>query len=538
MINTFFNFLKKKKILLNYKNINKKLFHKKFNTNDIILVEFNAFHSDHLFFSYFSNVLSKKYNAKIIAFYNFKLIVSKLKDNWISKLKWFFSNFLNYNNFGIYRSFGVESFIKPNIDKNIENASSKIYNRLIKKIKKKEDVYKIYVNKAFLGDLIYDSYLKYHYEPTIDITSEKFKIFLFEFICLHQYWEKFFKNNSIKAVLGVHAHYSYGIVFRVAFKFKIPVYVHNEGKVFYLNNKNKYQFSEYRLFEKIYASFSKKEKKECLKIGETLIKKRIRGEKRGHIGSTYISKSSFNKSDKLVLKKSKKIKILICTQDFFDAINVYGSFHFVDFVEWLNFLGKLSNITNYDWYIKDHPNYLGKYKKYQPFTTNITKKIIKKYKNLNYLKPNTKHNEIIKSGIDYVITIFGSVSFEYPYFDIPVITSTRNIPGINYNFNLHTRNKLEMKKLILSLKKKKYKFDKNKLRRFYFFYFYYFNNSTFYNKYNDFNITTKNWDKYWSVEFYEFWIKNFNNDSHKLMLKKSLNFINSKQYCMNEKNVE
>lgn len=538
MINTFFNFLKKKKILLNYKNINKKLFHKKFNTNDIILVEFNAFHSDHLFFSYFSNVLSKKYNAKIIAFYNFKLIVSKLKDNWISKLKWFFSNFLNYNNFGIYRSFGVESFIKPNIDKNIENASSKIYNRLIKKIKKKEDVYKIYVNKAFLGDLIYDSYLKYHYEPTIDITSEKFKIFLFEFICLHQYWEKIFKNNSIKAVLGVHAHYSYGILFRVAFKFKIPVYVHNEGKVFYLNNKNKYQFSEYRLFEKIYTSFSKKEKKECLKIGETLIKKRIRGEKRGNIGSTYISKSSFNKSDKLVLKKSKKIKILICTQDFFDAINVYGSFHFVDFVEWLNFLGKLSNITNYDWYIKDHPNYLGKYKKYQPFTTNITKKIIKKYKNLNYLKPNTKHNEIIKSGIDYVITIFGSVSFEYPYFDIPVITSTRNIPGINYNFNLHTRNKLEMKKLILSLKKKKYKFDKNKLKRFYFFYFYYFNNSTFYNKYNDFNITTKNWDKYWSVEFYEFWIKNFNNDSHKLMLKKSLNFINSKQYCMNKKNVE
>ncbi len=534
MLKTIINFLKKKKILLQYKKINKKLFYKKFHTNNVILVEFNAFHSDHLFFSYFSNVLSKKYKARIIAFYNFKLIASKLKDSWITKLKWFFSNLLNYNNFGVYRSFGVESFIKPNIDKNLENSSIKIYNKLIKKIKKKEDIYKIYVNKAFLGDLIYDSYLKYNYAPTIDINSKKFKIFLYEFICLHQYWENYFKNNNIKAVLGVHAHYSYAILFRVAFKFNIPVYVHNEGKVFYLNNKNQYQFSEYRFFNKIHASFSLKEKKECLKIGESLIKKRISGEKRGNIGSTYISKSSFNKSDKLVLKRNNKIKILICTQDFFDAINVYGKFHFVDFVEWLNFLGKLSNITKYDWYIKDHPNYSGKYKKYQPFTTNVTKEIIKKYKNINYLKPDTKHNEIIKSGIDYVITVFGSVSFEYPYFDIPVITSTRNIPTINYNFNLHTHNKFEMKKLILSLKKKKYKFDKNKLKKFYYFYFYYFHNSVFYNKYNDFNIMTKDWDKYWSVEFYEFWMKNLDNISHIKMIERAQKFINSKSYCMNK----
>ena len=34
-------------------------------------------------FSYFSNVLAKKYNAKILGFYNFKLIVSKLKETLI-----------------------------------------------------------------------------------------------------------------------------------------------------------------------------------------------------------------------------------------------------------------------------------------------------------------------------------------------------------------------------------------------------------------------------------------------------------------------
>ena len=45
----------------------------------------------------------------------------------------------------------------------------------------------------------------------------------------------------------------------------------------------------------------------------------------------------------------------------------------------VTFLGQVSNKTNYNWYIKDHPNYSGKYKKYQPFTKNITKEICKKF---------------------------------------------------------------------------------------------------------------------------------------------------------------
>ena len=109
---------------------------------------------------------------------------------------------------------------------------------------------------------------------------------------------------------------------------------------------------------------------------------------------------------------------IICTQDFFDAINVYGTFHFPDFVEWLKFLGQLSEITDYDWYIKDHPNYAGKYKKYQPFSSTLTKQICKKYKNLNMIPPNTSHDELIKNGINFVFTMYGSIQFEYPYFNM------------------------------------------------------------------------------------------------------------------------
>ena len=69
--------------------------------------------------------------------------------------------------------------------------------------------------------------------------------------------------------------------------------MHNEGKVFYLNQRNQYQFSEYKYFNKIYSTFSSHQKKEILKR-EKDIKKRILA-KLSEIGSTYISKSSFQK---------------------------------------------------------------------------------------------------------------------------------------------------------------------------------------------------------------------------------------------------
>ena len=150
-------FIRRKIIVYNFKKFNKKVFS---NNNDNyssqVLVEFNAFHSDHIFLAYLSNFFSKKYGSKIIAFYNYKLIVSPLIDSFIKKIRWTISKFINYRNFGVYKSFGTQKFIKPNIkDKHTLLASIK-YKKIIKKIKSKDDIYKNTLNKVLIGDLIYD----------------------------------------------------------------------------------------------------------------------------------------------------------------------------------------------------------------------------------------------------------------------------------------------------------------------------------------------------------------------------------------------
>ena len=199
----------------------------------------------------------------------------------------------------------------------------------------------------------------------------------------------------------------------------------------------------------------------------------------------------------------------------------------------MEFCGKLSSKTNYNWYIKDHPTYAGKYKKYQPFSSTLTKQICKKYKNLNMIPPNTSHNELIKNGINFVFTMYGSIQFEYPYFNIPVLTATRNTPTINYDFCIHSKNLNEYKKNIYRLKKNKKSINKNQIREFYFMNFIYHNQDIVYPLYTKFNKIYKNFDLYWSEKFYKFWYDNFNDKQHLKIFKVIDNFVKSSDITIN-----
>tara|TARA_B110000971_G_scaffold218012_1_gene256000 strand:+ start:554 stop:2221 length:1668 start_codon:yes stop_codon:yes gene_type:complete len=538
MLKKFLSFISTKKIVYRYKRINKKIFNNNFsNSNTQILVEFNAFHSDHIILSYLSNYLSKKYKSKIVGFYNFSLLISELHYGLIKSLKWSLSKLLKYRNFSIYYSFGVSSIFRPKISKNQQTNALKIFKTKFNKIKSNKDIYKFEINKIPFGDLIYDTYLKRFYVPTINVKDKKFKNFLLEFIELILFWEEYFKNNNVKAVVGVHAQYSYGVVHRIAvFKNKICL-LHAEGRIYKITKKYLFQHNEFKFYRDKFKKLSSNYKKQALKMGNKVLINRIKGATGTKSGQTYISHSSFStfkkNKTKNILKQNKKLNILITTQDFFDSVNGYGKTLFSDIYEWMEFCGKLSDKTEFNWYIKDHPNYAGKYQKYQPFTENITDEICKKYKNLIKLPSNTSHNQLINEGVNFVLTMYGSVQFEYPYFDIPVLTASKNTPTINYNFCIHSKNLREYEKNILKLTKKKIKVDKKQIKEFYFMNFVFHNQDIVYPLYTKFNKINKKWDLYWSEKFYKYWCDNFNNKQHLKVFTVIDNFVKSNDITVN-----
>lgn len=537
MITNFLNKIKKLKILKKYKSINRKIFNKNFsNSNSEVLVEFNAFQSDHIFLAYLANYFSQKFRAKIIGFYNFSLLLSDLDYTFIKSIKWNLSNILNYKNFGIYKSFGARKIIRPVLNLDQDKRAQKIYYKELKKIKKNKDIYKFTFNKVPYGDLFYDTYLKRFYEPTIKIDTKRFKNFFQDFIRLIVYWEDYLNKNHVKAVVGVHGQYSYAIIHRLAAIKNIPVILHAEGKIYKINKKNLYTHSEFLFYKKNFNLLSKEKKLDARAKGLEVLKNRISGSSGVKSGHSYISKSSFKnsyKKRKKLLLNNGKPNILIATQDFFDAINIYGRFIFNDFYEWLYFLGHVSKKTNYNWYIKDHPNYAGKYKKYQPFTTNITEEICKKFPNIKIIPSNTPHNQLISEGIDVVLTVFGSVQFEYPVFNIPVITASNNVPSKNYHFSIKSFNKKDYLNKILNIRKIKTNINKNEIYEFYYMNFIFHNQEIVYPLYNKFNLTKKKWDLYWSEEFYKFWYENFSFKQHNKIFNTIDNFFQSNDITIN-----
>ena len=140
-----------------------------------------------------------------------------------------------------------------------------------------------------------------------------------------------------------------------------------------------------------------------------LAKKRLDLRLSGKIGvdMNYSLKSAYNKNllKHRQLVKSNRLKVLIATHCFFDSPHSYGFNLFSDFYEWLNFLGKLSIETNYDWYIKTHPDFL-------PGNIMIIKSIIKKYPKIKLLKANISHKQLIQEGIDVALTVYGTIGCE------------------------------------------------------------------------------------------------------------------------------
>jgi len=537
MLKKFLSFISTKKIVYRYKRINKKIFNNNFsNSNTQILVEFNAFHSDHVFLSYLSNYFSRKFKSKIVGFYNFSVLLSDLDYSLIKKIKWYLSSKLNCKNFGIYKSFNTEYFIRPNLDLDQNKKAQKIFDKELKKIKKNTDIYKLKFNKMPFGDLFYDTYLKKFYEPTINIETDIFKKFFHDFIRLIVFWEDYLNRNKVKAVVGVHGQYSYAIIHRLAARKKIPVILHAEGKIYKIDKRHLFQHNEFLFYKKNFNLLSKKNKFKAKIEGAKVFNNRISGSSGIKSGHSYISKSSFKKTyknKKKLLLNNKKLNVLIATQDFFDSINIYGKFIFNDFYEWLNFLGQISKKTNYNWYIKDHPNYAGKYKKYQPFTSNITQEICNKFPNIKRIPSNTSHNQLISEGVDVVLTVFGSVQFEYPAFKIPVITASNNVPTKNYNFSIKSINKKDYLNKILNIKKIRSRLNINEIYEFYYMNFIFHNQEIIYPLYNKFNITKKKWDLYWSEEFYKFWYENFNLEQHNRILNTIDSFFKSKDITIN-----
>ena len=166
---------------------------------------------------------------------------------------------------------------------------------------------------------------------------------------------------------------------------------------------------------------------------------------------------------KEIFKKNRKPNVVIMAHCFYDAPHVDGKFLFSDFYEWVNYLGKLSNETDYNWYIKKHPHSVEK-----KLNVKIIENIVSKYPKIELLNENVTNNEILNDDISLILTVHGSAGYEFSYHKVPVILGSSSTSYKNYNICYQPENIEDFNFSIKNFRDIQFPYDKKEIFRYYY----------------------------------------------------------------------
>jgi hypothetical protein len=483
-----------------------------------VLFELNSMQSAHVAYSYLANVLATENNARIIGY------VPRIFSSRWKRLAFKIAKLFGLSYLGVYRSFGTTDFLTIEISDTQRQQANHIYAEVASQMGDKWDIEALTIHGIWVGDLIYDTYLARFNKPTIDKSNPEFQDFLLESIELFVFWEDYLDTHDVRAINVSHCVYNIAMPLRLGVERNIPVFQANVTHVYRMSKKNYFAYNDFFYFRERFAALPEDVRVAGIEEAKRRIERRFAGEV--GVDMAYSTKSAYGATRHLgLLRESPRKKILIATHCFFDSPHGYGNNIFPDFYEWLDFLGKMSEVTDYDWYIKTHPDYL-------PGTMEIIESFIAKYPKLELLPSNASHHQIIAEGIDVALTVNGTIAFEYAALGIPVINNSLNNPHVAYHFNLHSKDVEDYRRLLLGLDVLDFNIDKQQVYEYYFMRFMYNTEDLFFDSYD---ATLKQLGGY-SVQFtpaiYGKWLEEWSPDKHQSIVSALQAYIRSGDFRM------
>jgi len=457
--------------------------------------------------SYFTNILARKHNAKIMAFSSTRKIFP------LSLFYW--------KRDAIFRSFNTQGFIRTRLNDIQEARKNIIVEKVVKQIKTKQDVYDLKVDGIWIGIDIYETYLRIHNRPTVDIGSLKLKETIEQAVAILVFWQDYLKTQNVKSIVVTHDVYIYeNILCKLCYQNNIPVYLPNVIGGSKVHEPFASYDPLYRNYRSMFQQLPLDVQEQALAHAENQMQRRFSGEVA--VDMEYSKDSAFKPpvEEVQVLRPSDKLKVVICSHCFYDNPHGYRIL-FVDFYEWLTYLNELSKKTDYDWYLKTHPNPL-------PGTLETIREILGDSSKITVLPSDTSHLQLVKEGLDVVLTVYGTVGHELAALGVQVVNAGYN-PHIAYDFNWQPKSLAEYEEHLLNLPALQKQVDKKEIYEFYYMHYYYTKaDDLFFNSYKQF-ITEVPAEQQSSPIVYGYFLKQLSEERHQKICSNLLDFIESEK---------
>lgn len=342
----------------------------------------------------------------------------------------------------LYNSFNCRDHFVVALSREERKRRRALFCSVVGRLKTNHDLFNLEIDGVQIGDEIYETYLGQFNKPTVDVSTLRCKYSIFVGLTYFIYFESFFKRNRVVAAVLSHDIYTpMGIPAKIAWKNRVPVFLangHEMKRTLNPNDKNQ----EFRRYSEYFGLLSKEDQGIGLDWARGQLGKRLGGQVGVDMG--YSTKSAFV-GERLARQTSLsgKTKVVIATHCFFDNPRAYGGSLFIDYREWLSFLGQISEVTDYEWYIKTHRDYL-------PGTLETIREIIKEHPKLQLIDSNTSWHQLQEEGVSVALTSYGSIGHELPLLGLKVINAGYN-PHIAYAFNWHPQTIEEYRDLLMGL---------------------------------------------------------------------------------------
>ncbi len=342
----------------------------------------------------------------------------------------------------VYRSFGMEELIRLPETGTRDEKIDGIYQEIIGQIETMDDWESIVIDGLECGISFLRDYLR-KYQLSFDPHNPYIHECLIDAIKTVLFWNNYFQSHCVKTLIlwdGVHNEsYLRDIAINHGVKTYIihPWGIHHPTINFHFGQSFQYL---YQFFEEL----TDDEKKVGLEWAKKSIQKMFLG-KNGEFLNWRNDNNVFHyQTGRLELPPKDKVRVLICPHIFNEdqwcnGQQLCGN----NYISWLQFVGDIADKTDYDWYIKLHPDeaergnaFIGEF--------------VRRHDQIKMLPKEISPFDLKEAGFDYALTIAGSIGHEYPLLGIDVIHAGNN-PHIAFDFTIMPKTKSEYEDILLNI---------------------------------------------------------------------------------------
>jgi hypothetical protein len=311
--------------------------------------------------------------------------------------------------------------------------------RIWKGLESKDALLELTLSGIKVGDLIYDTYLRFKPAATMDLKSAYLWVVIWQTLRDLRAARAYMLDVKPSMFITTYSTYvQHGVAARVALAAGVKVCTFGNHLEFYkqlsatdwthTRNPDNYR-SDFARLESPSQKLAQADRALAARLSGTI-----------DLATAYMRRSAYQ--DSAALPEGISGSLVLFLHDFFDSPHCYRWMIFPDFWDWATFTLDLAKKAGIKVFVKPHPNEISS-------SRAVVQQLKSEFPEAMWLSTSTSNVQLAEAGMACAVTLYGTVSHELAYLGVPSIAAGHN-PHISYSFCHTARNRDEYSRLILA----------------------------------------------------------------------------------------